>query len=252
MKILMLFVLGFKKPRKPILGNVFSGVVESMGAKVSQFKLGDHVFGITGFKFGTYAEYLTIPENGTLTKMPVNASFDEAASLVFGGHTAAYFLNKMNIANTSNADILIIGATGSVGTSAIQIARYYGAKVTAVCSSNGKSIVENLGITDMIFYDKEDFLQHPKHFDLIFDAVGKTTKKQCKKILKKGGVYKTVGGWEMATESKKQLEFLKRMFEQGSLKAVIDRKYPFDEMVEAHRYVDTGRKKGNVVIQMVE
>lgn len=252
LKIIMRFVLGFNKPRKPILGTVFSGVVESIGNKVTHFELGDKVFGMTGFKFGTYAEYLTINQNGNVIEMPNSATFDEAVSLIFGGQTAIHFFDKMKIAEKSHASILIIGATGSVGTSAVQIARYYGANITAVCSSSGESLIENLGITDIVLYDKEDFLNRANQFDFIFDAVGKTTKKQCKKLLKKGGIYKTVGGLEVASESKKQLELLKTLFEKGFLKAVIDKKYLLDEIVDAHAYVDTGRKKGNVIIKIVD
>ena len=252
LKIIMRFVLGFNKPRKPILGTVFSGVVEDTGSKVSHFKVGDKVFGMTGFKFGTYAEYLTIDQNGNVIEMPDNATFDEAVALVFGGQTAIYFFNKMKIAEKSNANILIIGATGSVGVSAVQIAKYYGANITAVCSSSGKSLIEGLGVTDVILYDQEDFLNRQNKFDFIFDAVGKTTKMQCNKLLNKNGIYKTVGGLEAASESKEQLEFLKMLYERGFLNAIIDRKYPLDQIVEAHRYVDTGKKKGNVIIKVVE
>jgi NADPH:quinone reductase-like Zn-dependent oxidoreductase len=250
MKLTMRVVLGFNKPRKPILGNVFSGIVERIGSNVTQFKVGDQVYGITGFKFGTHAEYVTIHENSTVIKMPSNATFDEAVSLIFGGQTAIYFLDKMKIAEKPNASMLIIGATGSVGSAAVQIAQYYGATVTAVCSSRGKSLVEQLGVATMVLYDQEDFLDLPQTFDFIFDAVGTTTKKQCKKLLKKGGIYKTVGGMEMASEYKNQLELLKLLFEKGHLKAVIDKTYPLENIVEAHRYVDTGRKKGNVVIKI--
>jgi NADPH:quinone reductase-like Zn-dependent oxidoreductase len=252
MKILMRCILGFTKPSKPILGVVFAGIVESKGSKVTQFQVGDNVFGMTGFKFGTYAEYLTINSNERVMEMPVNASFDEAAALIFGGHTALHFLDKMNITQKSNPSILIIGATGSVGTSAIQIAQSYGAQITAVCSSRGKSLVESLGVKNSILYDQEDFRNLPDQYDFILDAVGKTSRKQCQKLLKKEGIYKTVGGFETATESKSQLELMKMLFEKGELKAVIDRIFSLEEMVEAHRYVDTGRKKGNVVIRVLK
>lgn len=250
MKIVMRIVIGFSKPRQQILGTVFSGIVESFGNKVTGFKVGDQVFGMTGFKFGTYAEYLTIPQNGNVLKMPTNASFDQAASIIFGGQTAIHFLDKMKISEKPNANILIIGATGSVGTSAVQIAQYYGAKITAVCSSKGKSLVENLEVKNFVLYDQEDYTQLTDRFDFIFDAVGKTTKKECQHLLKNGGVYKTVGGMEVASESPQQLEFLKMLFENGFLNAVIDKSYALEDIVEAHRYVDTGRKKGNVVIKL--
>jgi NADPH:quinone reductase-like Zn-dependent oxidoreductase len=251
MKLTMRVVLGFNKPRKPILGNVFSGIVERIGSNVTQFKVGDQVYGITGFKFGTHAEYVTIHENSTVIKMPSNATFDEAVSLIFGGQTAIYFLDKMKIDEKPNASMLIIGATGSVGTAAVQIAQYYGATITVVCSSHGKSLVEQLGVENIVLYDEKDFLKLPQQFDFIFDAVGTTTKKQCKKLLKKGGIYKTVGGMEMASESKTQLELMKQLYEKDHLKAVIDKTYPLENTIEAHRYVDTGRKKGNVVIKIV-
>lgn len=186
MKIIMRLVLGFSKPRKPILGTVYAGIVEDVGAKVFKFKKGDSVFGMTGFNFGTYAEYITIKEKGNISLMPANATYDEAVSLIFGGQTAIYFLEKAKLLEKKTKKILIIGATGSVGSSAIQIARYYGADVTAVCSSEGKALVESLGITKIILYDKEDFSKQNNQYDFIFDAVGKTTKKQCEHLLKKG------------------------------------------------------------------
>lgn len=216
------------------------------------FSVGDKVFGMTGFSFGTHAEYVVISQEDNVLEMPGNASFEEAAAILFGGHTALYFLEKAKLSTELGKRILVIGATGSIGTSAIQIAKCYGARVTAVCSSAGKSVVESLGITDIVVHDKEDFLNLPTRFDFIFDAVGKTTKEQCKPLLKKGGVYKTVGGLDAASESIGQLRVLKTLFEIGFLKAVIDRTYSLDEIVEAHRYVDTGRKKGNVVLQISE
>jgi NADPH:quinone reductase-like Zn-dependent oxidoreductase len=252
MKILMRLVLGFSKPRKPVLGTVYSGIVEDVGAKVLKFKKGDKVFGMTGFNFGTYAEYITIKEKGNISLMPVNATYDEAVSLIFGGQTAVYFIEKSKLPQKKAQKVLVIGATGSVGSAAIQIAQYYGADVTVVCSSEGKSLVESLGISKIIFYDKEDFCKQTNQYDFIFDAVGKTTRKQCRNLLKKKGIYKTVGGIEYASESQQQLEFLKMAFENGKLKATIDRTYSFDKVVEAHEYVDTGRKKGNVILKVVE
>jgi len=252
MKIIMRLVLGFSKPRKPILGTVYAGIVEDVGTKVFKFKKGDKVFGMTGFNFGTYAEYITIKEKDNISLMPVNATYDEAASLIFGGQTAIYFIEKAKLPEKKAPKILVIGATGSVGTAAIQIALYYEADVTAVCSSYGKDLVKSLGISKTVLYDKEDFSKQTIQYDFIFDAVGKTTKKQCQHLLKKEGVYKTVGGLEYAGESQQQLEFLKMLFENGKLKATIDRTYPLDKVVEAHEYVDTGRKKGNVILKVTE
>lgn len=250
LKIVMRFVLGFSKPRKPVLGTVFAGIIESVGAKVSAFSVGDRVFGMTGFAFGTYAEYLTINQDSHVIAMPQQATFDEAAALIFGGQTAIYFMDKARITDRSQPKILIIGATGAVGTAAIQIAGYYGAEITAVCSSEGKSLVEHLGVSDIILYDQEDFTQQRQSFDFIFDCVGKTTRKQCQKLLKKGGIYKTVGGLEVASESKEQLALIKKLYENGYLKAVIDKTFSLDNIAEAHRYVDTGRKKGNVIVRI--
>lgn len=250
MKTVMRLVLGFTKPRKHILGIVYSGVVEEVGAKVSKFKKGDKVFGMTGFNFGTYAEYIAVKEKSILALMPKNASFEEAASLIFGGQSAIYFLEKAHIHQKTNPKVLIIGATGSVGSAAIQIAQYYHGNITAVCSSEGKSLVESLGVTKIILYDKEDITKLTETFDIIFDAVGKNTKKQFKSHLAKGGIFKTVQGFEIASESQEQLAFLKTLYESGKLKAVIDKTYTIDQVVEAHRYVDTGRKKGNVVLKV--
>lgn len=250
MKIIMRFVLGFSKPRKPILGTVYAGVVEDTGSSVSGLKKGDKVFGMTGFNFGTYAEYIAIKENGNVAYMPENASYEEAVSIIFGGQTATYFLEKAKLPEKKNAKVLIIGGTGSVGSAAVQIARHYGADVTVVCSSDGKSLIESLGVSKVILYDKEDFTASAHKYDFIFDAVGKTTKKQCAKLLETKGIYKTVGGMEYASESRKQLEFLKQLFEQGKLKAVIDKTYPFEKVADAHQYVDKGRKKGNIILKV--
>lgn len=250
MKLVMRFVLGFSKPRKPILGTVYAGMVEEVGGKVSKFKKGDKVFGMTGFKFGTYAEFITVGENDNVSLMPANATFDEAASLIFGGQTAVYFFAKVKLPKMKSPKVLIIGATGSVGSSAIQLAKYYGAQATAVCSTSGKALMQSLGVTKIIYYDKEDYLNYSADYDFIFDAVGKINKRQCKNLLAKNGIFKTVGGLEYAGESREQLECLKMLFENGHLKAIIDRTYSLAEIIEAHTYVDTGRKKGNVVVNV--
>lgn len=250
MKVIMQLVLGISKPRNPILGTVYSGIVEDAGTKVLKFKKGDKVFGMTGFKFGAYAEYITIKEKENISLIPLNASYDEAVSLIFGGQTAIYFIGQAKLSEKKSKNVLIIGATGSVGSAAIQIAQYFGADVTAVCSSEGKYLVDSLGVSKVILYDKEDFGKQTHQYDLIFDAVGKTTKQQCHHLLKKDGIYKTVGGLDYASESLEQLNLLKILYENGKLKATIDRTYPFDKIVEAHQYVDTGRKKGNVVLKI--
>jgi len=250
LKIVMRLVIGISKPRKPVLGTVFSGVVEAVGKKVSKFKVGDKVFGMTGFNFGTYAEYTAINQNSNVLEMPRNATFDDAVSLIFGGQTAIYFLNKAKIAEKSTHKILIIGATGSVGTAAIQIAKHYKADVTTVCSSAGFQLVKGLGASNIILYDKEDFTKHTNKFDIIFDAVGKTNKKGCQHMLNENGVYQSVNGSGYASETLQQLRLLKELFEHGKFVAIIDKTFPMDKIIEAHRYVDTGRKKGNVVLRI--
>lgn len=251
LKVIMRLVLGISKPRKPILGTVFSGVVETVGDKVSKFKVGDNVFGMTGFKFGTYAEYITVNQNSNVIEMPKNATFEEAVAIIFGGQTAIYFLEKAKIAEKVNPKILIAGATGSVGTAAIQIARHHKADITAVCSSEGRKLVSELGVNSIVLYDKENFTKQTEKFDIIFDAVGKFNKKQCEILLNKNGIYKSVSSG-YASETIQQLQLLKELFEKGELKAVIDKTFQMDGIIVAHRYVDTGRKKGNVVLKISE
>jgi len=249
LKVIMRLVLGISKPRNPILGTVFSGVVEAVGDKVSQFKIGDKVFGMTGFKSGTYAEYIAVNQNGNVIEMPENATYEEAAAIIFGGQTAIYFLDKAKISEIRNAKILIIGATGSVGAAAIQVAKYHKADITAVCSSEGQRLVNELGVKNVILYDREDFTTKTEKFDIIFDTVGKSNKKQCNNLLNENGIYKSVrSGY--ASETIHQLKLLKELLEKGAFNAVIDKTFPIEEIVEAHRYVDRGRKKGNVVIRI--
>lgn len=251
LKLMMRIVIGISKPRKPILGTVFSGVVENVGDKVSKFKIGDKVFGMTGFKFGTHAEYIAVHQNSKVIEMPNNASYEEAAAIIFGGQTAIYFLEKTKIAEKLNPRILIIGATGAVGSAAIQIANHYKADVTAVCSSEGLELVQNLGVTNVILYDKEDFTKQTAKYDIIFDAVGKAAKKKCNHLLNENGNYVSVNAG-YASETIEQLQLLKELFEKGTYKAVIDKTFPMDKIAAAHQYVDTGRKKGNVVLKISE
>jgi len=249
LKVIMRLVLGITRPRKPILGIVFSGIVESKGNKVSKFKVGDKVFGMTGFKFGTYSEYIAVNQNSNVLEMPKNATYEEAAAIIFGGQTAIHFLNKAKIAKKLNQKILIIGATGSVGTAAIQIAKHHNANITAVCSSNGHKLVSELGVKNIVLYDKEDFTSWADKFDIIFDAVGKSNKNLCKNLLNENGVYKSVSSG-YASETLQQLQLLKELFEKGEFKATIDKTFPMDKIADAHKYVDTGRKKGNVVLKI--
>lgn len=248
LRIIMRLVLGFYKPRRPILGTVYAGMVEEVGEKVTQFKTGENVFGITGFRFGTYAEYISVNKKSIVTPMPAHASFEEAASLPFGWHTALYFLKKAGIQKREKPKVLIYGATGSVGVAAVQIAKYFDTVPTVVCSSKGKQLMENLGVYDIICYDRQDFTQTTQKFDIIFDAVGKIAKPVCKHMLTEGGCFVTVGGLDVAKEKIAHLQFIRQVFEEGKCRAVIDRVYPFSDIVAAHAYVDTGRKKGDVVV----
>lgn len=249
--IVMRLVLGISRPRKSILGTTFSGVVERIGNNVTKFKIGDKVFGMTGFNFGTYADYITLNQNSNVTQMPDNATFDEAAAMIFGGQTAVYFLGKAGISKITNKKILIIGATGSVGVAALQIAKYHNADLTAVCSSEGYTIVKSLGVSKIICYDRENLIDCKQDFDIIFDAVGKYSKKKFKHLLDRNGTYVSVSSG-YASENINQLEFLKELFKKGAFKVIIDKVYPMNSVVEAHRYVDTGRKKGNVVLRITE
>ena len=252
LKPLMQIVLGFKKPRKPVLGTVYSGVVEEAGESVTQFKPGDKVFGSTGFHFGTHAEYLSTKGNSPICLMPKDASFEDAVALIFGGQSAHFFLEKAGLFQRTKPKVLIIGSTGAVGVAAIQIARYYKAEITAVCSSSSKAMMEELGIETMTYYDQEDFLKQTNRYDILFDAVGCTRLKSCRHLLKTEGKFVSVDGLSYAIETKAQLEFIKTLFEKGKMKAIIDRTYSLDAIQEAHSYVDTGRKKGNVVVRFNE
>lgn len=246
-KPIMRMIIGFKGPRKNILGMELAGEIESTGKDVKLFKKGDNIFAGTGMSFGAYAEYKCMPEKGTLTKMPVNMSFAEAAPIINGGVTALSPLRKANI--KKGQKVLIYGASGSVGTFAVQIAKYYGAEVTGICSTSNLELVKSLGADKVIDYTQEDFIQNGVLYDVIYDAVGKIPSSNRKKSLKNTGTFIDVlslgGGFAIKIED---AIFLTELIEGGHLRTVIDREYALDQIVEAHRYVDKGHKKGNVVI----
>ena len=243
----MRIILGFRKPRKPILGVELSGEIEDIGTDVTQFKKGDPVFALTELNLGGYAEYTCVHESGLIALKPTNVTYEEAAVIPFGGTSALHFLRKGQIKKGQR--VLIYGASGSVGTAAVQLAKYFGATVTAICSSSNFDLVTALGADNVIDYMKEDFTKRGEHYDIIFDAVGKYKKSLCTDALMPNGKYVSVNGM-MAKVSKEDMNLLKQLAETEKLKPVIDRTYRLEEIAEAHIYVEKGHKKGNVSITL--
>jgi NADPH:quinone reductase-like Zn-dependent oxidoreductase len=260
------FFFGLLKPKKTILGLALAGEIETVGRDVKLFKEADPVFGTTGLGLGAYAEYKCLPEKSVLTIKPNNITYEEAAAIPFGGTTALYFIRKGNI--QSGQKVLIYGASGAVGTAAVQLAKYFGAEVTGVCSTTNMEMVKTLGAGKVIDYTLNDFTKSGETYDVIFDTVGKSSFSGCIRSLKKNGClllasaglsHMFQGLWTSMTSGRKVISgiinekaedmvFLKMLIESGQLKSVIDRSYPLEQIAEAHRYVEKGHKKGNVVI----
>ncbi|MBX2970393.1 MAG: NAD(P)-dependent alcohol dehydrogenase [Cyclobacteriaceae bacterium] len=237
----------FKPRRVKILGFELAGVIDEVGQDVKTFKKGDEVFASCGFKFGAYAEYKCLPVNDSIAHKPSNMTFEEAAAVPIGGLTALRFIQSSGL--KAGGNILIYGASGSVGTFAVQIAKAIGADVTAVCSTSNVDMVKSLGADEVIDYTRADFTKISSTFDVVFDTVGKTSKSTCKGLLKPNGKYVSVTG--TPKEGINDLLHLKELIEAGKLKSVIDRNYALEQIREAHAYVESFRKKGNVSVSVV-
>jgi NADPH:quinone reductase-like Zn-dependent oxidoreductase len=266
--LIVRLVGGFFKPKRTTLGSELAGEVEAIGKSVKTFKPGDQVFGLSCYVFGTHAEYICVPEKGSITTKPINMSFDEAAAVCDGLILAINYIRKIDFKKAKK--ILINGASGSIGSACVQLAKYYGAEITAVCNAKNIDLLVSLGANEVIDYTKEDFTKNGQLYDIVIDAVGKSSFFRCKKILKPGGIYFSTelgflsqniflalltpffGGkkvmFPIPKDSKEDIIFFKEIIEAGKYKAVIDRRYPLEQIIDATRYVETGQKTGNVVI----
>jgi len=245
----MRVAFGLRAPRKGIIGMIAAGEIESVGRAVTSFKPGDEVFGMDGFRAGTYAEKVCWPATAAIALRPANLTYEESAALPYGGLLASFFVRRLKVRKDQR--LLVYGASGAIGTAAVQLARHLGAEVTGVCSTANLELVRSLGATAVIDYTKDDFTQGGSRYDLIFDAVGK--RKSAKAMLNARAALVT-GGVSMSVDDafprtkKSDLLVLKELAESGAFRPVIDRRYTLDEIVEAHRYVDLGHKKGNVIV----
>jgi len=248
-RLFMRAAFGFRAPRKGIIGMIAAGEIESVGREVTSFKPGDQVFGMDGFRAGTYAEKVCWPATAALAFRPSNLTYEECAALPYGGLIASFFVRRLKVRKGQR--LLVYGASGAIGTAAVQLARHLGAEVTGVCSTANLELVRSLGATTVIDYTKDDFTQSGPRYDLIFDAVGK--RKSAKAMLNAGAAL-ALDGVSMSVDDtfprskKSDLLMLKELAESGAFRSVIDRRYTLDEIVEAHRYVDLGHKKGNVIV----
>ncbi len=264
------FFSGLFRPKNKTLGNEFAGEIETVGKNVTSFKIGNKVFGYNDTKFGAHAEFMTMAEDEAITTMPGNLTYEEAAAITEGGH---YALGNIRAAKIkSGQKILINGATGAIGSAAVQLVKYFGAEVTAVCDTKNVALVKSLGADAVIDYTQQDFTKISQTFDVVFDAVGKSSFRQCKPLLNKGGIYMSTelgknaeniflalitplfGGkkvlFPIPTVSKKDVVFLKKIVESNKYKPVIDRRYTLEQIVEAYKFVETGLKTGNVIITL--
>jgi len=266
------FVTGIFKPKKPIPGTEFAGKIEAVGKNVTSFKVGDKVFGFDDSGSGSHAQYMTILEDKALTTIPRNMTYEQAAASTEGAHYAYNFIKKVNL--KSGQKVLVNGATGAIGSAAVQLLTYFGANVTAVCNTKNIELVKSLGADRVIDYTKEDFTKDNQKYNFVFDTVGKSSFAKCKPLLQSGGIYissdlgymaqniflplitpiikpmignkKTV--FPIPTDCKGSILLIKKLIEEGKFKTVIDREYPLEKIVEAYRYVEKGQKTGNVVI----
>ncbi len=266
------FFTGIFKPNKPIPGTEFAGKIEAVGKNVSSYKVGDKVFGFNDSGLGSHAQYMTILEDKALTTIPKNITYEQAAASTEGAHYAYNSIKKVNL--KSGQKVLVNGATGAIGSAAVQFLKYFGANVTAVCNTKNIELVKSLGADKVIDYTKEDFTKDDQKYNFVFDAVGKSSFFKCKRLLQPGGVYissdlgymaqnvfllfitpiikpmignkKTI--FPIPTDIRRSILLIKKLIEEGKFKAVIDRKYPLEQIIEAYRYVEKGQKIGNVII----